>query len=504
MLSRLKRRTPSSLSATEHDHDSNDYYTQDYIDQAQSIAAQQGHLDPNSLSPASTRSRGFTNSSSGSSQAARTLSPSRAHGKGGRASRSSSFGSFVERPDMRHEGRYVAVREGGGGHDIGAGSLTLDHLDGPVTNAGDRSSTLLARAPELMINTTTTEGDTQSRDSGSSVESTSELRTPQPGAGGQEQYFSSTSNGSRSRSRANTTNDPPSLNGLQALAGLNGSPSIPPSYSSSSSLDPSSAGPPSVSSSRPVSRSSSIKSQQRPHAPPISTSPVQSKPVIRKQRSTQGGITGALALSGAALAGAQVRTTTASASARPVGWDSSDLMDTDGSGGEANSSLVSVDGMGDFDDVVSQLGTGYAVASSKRNAEFHSIFKSIPDDDYLIEGESHRSRCLVARSLTLPSPSHPSSSLLLFPRLSSGLSVPSRLHLASTDYGCALQREILIQGRLYISEHHLSFNANIFGWVTTVRSGLSICMEDRIPADSVSALNSSLCRSRRSSPSRRG
>lgn len=37
-----------------------------------------------------------------------------------------------------------------------------------------------------------------------------------------------------------------------------------------------------------------------------------------------------------------------------------------------------------------------------------------------------------------------------------------------TDYGCALQREILIQGRLYISEHHLSFNANIFGWVTTV------------------------------------
>jgi hypothetical protein len=36
------------------------------------------------------------------------------------------------------------------------------------------------------------------------------------------------------------------------------------------------------------------------------------------------------------------------------------------------------------------------------------------------------------------------------------------------DYGCALQREILIQGRLYISEHHLSFYANIFGWVTSV------------------------------------
>jgi hypothetical protein len=35
-----------------------------------------------------------------------------------------------------------------------------------------------------------------------------------------------------------------------------------------------------------------------------------------------------------------------------------------------------------------------------------------------------------------------------------------------TDYGCALQRDILIQGRLYISENHLCFHANIFGWVT--------------------------------------
>ncbi|POW14055.1 hypothetical protein PSHT_07535 [Puccinia striiformis] len=68
-----------------------------------------------------------------------------------------------------------------------------------------------------------------------------------------------------------------------------------------------------------------------------------------------------------------------------------------------------------------QLGTGYAVASRKRNVDFHAIFKSIPEDDYLIE-----------------------------------------------DYGCALQRDILVQGRLYISEQHLCFNANIFGWVTTL------------------------------------
>lgn len=63
--------------------------------------------------------------------------------------------------------------------------------------------------------------------------------------------------------------------------------------------------------------------------------------------------------------------------------------------------------------------TGFAVASSKRNADFHELFPSIPEGDYLIE-----------------------------------------------DYGCALQREILIQGRIYISENHICFHANIFGWIT--------------------------------------
>ncbi|KAI0684671.1 hypothetical protein BC835DRAFT_1292530 [Cytidiella melzeri] len=63
--------------------------------------------------------------------------------------------------------------------------------------------------------------------------------------------------------------------------------------------------------------------------------------------------------------------------------------------------------------------TGFAVASGRRNQEFHEMFPGVPEGDYLIE-----------------------------------------------DYGCALQREILIQGRLYISENHVCFHANIFGWVT--------------------------------------
>lgn len=33
--------------------------------------------------------------------------------------------------------------------------------------------------------------------------------------------------------------------------------------------------------------------------------------------------------------------------------------------------------------------TGFAVASNKRNADFHELFKTIPEGDYLIEGVSH-------------------------------------------------------------------------------------------------------------------
>lgn len=65
--------------------------------------------------------------------------------------------------------------------------------------------------------------------------------------------------------------------------------------------------------------------------------------------------------------------------------------------------------------------TGFAVASSKRNKDFHQLFRSVPEDDYLIE-----------------------------------------------DYSAALQRDILLHGRLYVSEGHLCFSSNILGWVTNL------------------------------------
>ncbi|WFD32344.1 hypothetical protein MSPP1_003389 [Malassezia sp. CBS 17886] len=72
------------------------------------------------------------------------------------------------------------------------------------------------------------------------------------------------------------------------------------------------------------------------------------------------------------------------------------------------------------DDVGAQV-TGFAVASSKRNADFHALFPSVPEDDFLIE-----------------------------------------------NYGCALSRDLLVQGRVYVSEAHLCFYSNIFGWVTSI------------------------------------
>lgn len=64
---------------------------------------------------------------------------------------------------------------------------------------------------------------------------------------------------------------------------------------------------------------------------------------------------------------------------------------------------------------------GFAVAPKSRNRTFHQLFRSVPDDDFLID-----------------------------------------------DYSCALQKEILLAGRIYISEGHICFSSNILGWVTTL------------------------------------
>lgn len=58
-------------------------------------------------------------------------------------------------------------------------------------------------------------------------------------------------------------------------------------------------------------------------------------------------------------------------------------------------------------------------ASSKKNKEFHHNFKKIPQSERLI-----------------------------------------------ADYSCALSKDILVQGKMYLTQNYICFNSNILGWVT--------------------------------------
>ncbi|VEU19491.1 DEKNAAC100554 [Brettanomyces naardenensis] len=67
------------------------------------------------------------------------------------------------------------------------------------------------------------------------------------------------------------------------------------------------------------------------------------------------------------------------------------------------------------------LDTQYRFASEKRDSSFHSVFPNISSSERLLD-----------------------------------------------DFSCALSREILLQGRLYVSEHYVCFNSNLLGWITSV------------------------------------
>ncbi|EMP26303.1 GRAM domain-containing protein 1B [Chelonia mydas] len=82
----------------------------------------------------------------------------------------------------------------------------------------------------------------------------------------------------------------------------------------------------------------------------------------------------------------------------------------------------------------------------QRNEDFRRIFKGLPESE----------RLLVAQPVPLtPDPQPPPP----------GLALTSPL---SPDYSCALQRDILLQGRLYLSENWLCFYSNIFRWETAI------------------------------------
>uniref|UniRef100_A0A8B9MEU5 GRAM domain containing 2A n=1 Tax=Accipiter nisus TaxID=211598 RepID=A0A8B9MEU5_9AVES len=83
------------------------------------------------------------------------------------------------------------------------------------------------------------------------------------------------------------------------------------------------------------------------------------------------------------------------------------------------------------------------VAASKYNSQYHKLFKDIPTEESVLKGGWHGKGQVwgwqdLAHSLPCPS-------------------------LCFAVCSCALQRDILIQGRLYISPNWLCFYANLFG-----------------------------------------
>lgn len=76
--------------------------------------------------------------------------------------------------------------------------------------------------------------------------------------------------------------------------------------------------------------------------------------------------------------------------------------------------------------------TSYRYATMKRNVDFHQLFRSHDLTDRLLD-----------------------------------------------DFACALSREILLQGRVYVTEHAVCFNLNLLGWVTS----LVVPFEDIIRID---------------------
>ncbi|TBU38233.1 GRAM-domain-containing protein [Dichomitus squalens] len=165
--------------------------------------------------------------------------------------------------------------------------------------------------------------------------------------------------------------------------------------------------------------------------PPISPAPAETSSAAARGRTSYEGVSASTS-GGGPLTPRSARSRQASLNVAPSDYSDRDSFRSHASDSDPSDESDELDL--DPEDIPV---TGFAVASNKRNQDFHELFPTVPEGDYLIE-----------------------------------------------DYGCALQREILIQGRLYISENHLCFHANIFGWITdlTIPMYEVISLEKRMTA----------------------
>jgi hypothetical protein len=85
---------------------------------------------------------------------------------------------------------------------------------------------------------------------------------------------------------------------------------------------------------------------------------------------------------------------------------------------KSNGSYSGTEGESEEDDDDDDTSS-HKFSSEKRNREFHQLFKKVPSSEKLID-----------------------------------------------NFSCALSKDILVQGRMYLSKNYICFNSNILGWVT--------------------------------------
>ncbi|KAJ6648303.1 Protein Aster-B [Pseudolycoriella hygida] len=83
-----------------------------------------------------------------------------------------------------------------------------------------------------------------------------------------------------------------------------------------------------------------------------------------------------------------------------------------------------------------------------RSEDFKKLFKGVPDDERLVV----ETMCCMIESITY------SYKLQMY--------AYCEYNMHYTNYSCAVQRDILVHGRLYVSQNYLCFYANIFRWET--------------------------------------
>ena len=126
----------------------------------------------------------------------------------------------------------------------------------------------------------------------------------------------------------------------------------------------------------------------------------------------------------------------------------------------------------------------------QRNEDFRKLFKKLPDSERLIVGEWDRD---VSKSRRLNALRHLSLSVEVdllncwndswYERLCLNPLTPCLSLCRPSDYSCALQKDILLQGRLYLSENWLCFYSNIFRWETTVSHARTVYTLARAPSN---------------------